>query len=218
MKVGDNMFIGERIAMRRNELGMSQDELAHLVGYKDRSSIAKIESGDRDIRQAKVIAFANALKTSPQWLMGYDDTEDKKQDANAKPLSTHKVRMIPLFESVSAGFGSDAQNRVIDFMPLFIESDTEAASTICVRVCGDSMHPKIEDGDIVQVLKQDTADTGDIVVILDGDEAYVKRFIHSRTGVILESLNPAYPPMKYTKAESNDLRIVGIVKRIIRDV
>lgn len=67
--------IGKRIYDRRTELNMSQEELAALVGYKDRSSIARIESGDRDIRQNKVVAFAKALKTTPQWLMGYDEPE-----------------------------------------------------------------------------------------------------------------------------------------------
>ena len=71
--------IGKRILQKRTELGMSQDELAVKVGYKDRSSIAKIESGDRDIRQRKVVAFANALKTTPQWLMGYDEHETKEK-------------------------------------------------------------------------------------------------------------------------------------------
>jgi repressor LexA len=206
--------IGKKILERRLELGMSQDELAHHVGYKDRSSIAKIESGERDIRQKKVIAFAEALQTTPQWLMGYG-SETKP---NAKKLPNDFIRMIPVFESVSAGFGANAENRVLDFIPLFIQSDTEAANTICVRVCGDSMHPQIQDGDLVQVHKQETAETGDIVVILDGDDAYVKRFIRTPQGITLESFNPNYPPMRFNREESNCLRIVGIVKRIVRDL
>ena len=62
-------------------------------------------------------------------------------------------------------------------------------NTICVRVCGDSMHPQIQDGDLVQVLKQETAENGDIVVIMDGNDAYVKRFIRSNNGITLEALN-----------------------------
>lgn len=66
--------IGERIRQRRIELNMSQEELALKIGYNDRSSIAKIESGERDIRQRKIIDLANALKTTPNWLMGYNVT------------------------------------------------------------------------------------------------------------------------------------------------
>lgn len=214
------MTIGEKIIKRRIELGMSQDELAKKVGYKDRSSIARIESGERDIRQSSVMKFAEALNTTPAWLMDISDSSTPKQktESNAQLLPSEYIRMIPCFESASAGFGTDAQNRIIELIPLYIVNEQEAAETICITVRGDSMHPKIEDGDIVQVHKQDTAETGDIVVILDGDEAFVKRFIHGKNGVILESFNPAYPPMKFTKEESNRLRIVGVVKRIIRNL
>ena len=202
----------ERISNAIKSKGLSYAELEKLTGVS-KSALQRYASGEtKKIPVDAIESIAAATGVTARYLMGWDD------ESNISAVISENIHMVPVFESVSAGFGADAQNRVIEFIPLFIESDTEAASTICVRVCGDSMHPKIEDGDIVQVLKQDTADTGDIVVILDGDEAYVKRFIHSRTGVILESLNPAYPPMKYTKAESNELRIVGIVKRIIRDV
>jgi repressor LexA len=136
---------------------------------------------------------------------------------NAETVSA-ALRMVPVFESVSAGFGAEAENRIIAMLPLYIESDAEAAETICVRVRGDSMHPKIEDGDLVQVHKQETAETGDIVVILDGSEAYVKRFLRTPHGVVLESINPDYAPMRYSREESNALRIVGVVRRIIRDM
>ena len=53
----------ENIRNRREELGMSQQDLADLLGYKSRSTIAKIESGENDIPQSKVMAFAKALKT-----------------------------------------------------------------------------------------------------------------------------------------------------------
>lgn len=214
------MTIGEKIIKRRIELGMSQDELAKKVGYKDRSSIARIESGERDIRQSSVMKFAEALSTTPAWLMDISDSSMPKQktESNAQILPSEYIRMIPCFESASAGFGTDAQNRIIELIPLYIVNEQEAAETICITVRGDSMHPKIEDGDIVQVHKQDIAETGDIVVILDGDEAFVKRFIHGKNGVILESFNPAYPPMKFTKEESNRLRVVGVVKRIIRNL
>lgn len=214
------MTIGEKIIKRRIELGMSQDELAKKVGYKDRSSIARIESGERDIRQSSVMKFAEALNTTPAWLMDISDSSMPKQktESNAQLLPSEYIRMIPCFESASAGFGTDAQNRIIELIPLYIVNEQEAAETICIIVRGDSMHPRIEDGDIVQVHKQDTAETGDIVVILDGDEAFVKRFIHGKNGVILESFNPAYPPMRFTKEESNHLRVVGVVKRIIRNL
>lgn len=57
----------------REEKGMSQEELARLVGFKSRSSINKIEMGVNDITQSKLVAIANALGVSPGELMGSDD-------------------------------------------------------------------------------------------------------------------------------------------------
>lgn len=68
-----DMTIYERIRDLRIKAGMSQDELAHLMGYSDRSMITKIESGKVDISQKKILAFANALHTTTSYLMGLDD-------------------------------------------------------------------------------------------------------------------------------------------------
>lgn len=55
---------------------MSQDTLAELTGYKDRSSIAKIEKGKVDLAESKIREFAKALRVSPQELMGWDEPEE----------------------------------------------------------------------------------------------------------------------------------------------
>ena len=67
------MELYKRIKQRREELGMSQDELAKILGYKSRSTIAKIEKGENDITQSKIVAFAKALKTTPNYLMGWSE-------------------------------------------------------------------------------------------------------------------------------------------------
>lgn len=67
------MELYKRIRSRREELGMSQEELAKRMGYKSRSSINKIEMGENDIPQSKISAFAKALDVDETWLMGYED-------------------------------------------------------------------------------------------------------------------------------------------------
>lgn len=67
------MKINEKIKNRRIELGMSQDELAKRVGYKNRSSINMIESGQTELRQSKILKIAEALSVSPSELMGFND-------------------------------------------------------------------------------------------------------------------------------------------------
>ena len=71
------MEIGDRIKYRRELLGMSQEELAHKVGYKSRSSINKIESDGRGLPQSKIVLFAKALETTPAYLMGWEYVSDE---------------------------------------------------------------------------------------------------------------------------------------------
>jgi len=65
-------ILNERIRERREALGLSQADLAERLGYSDRSTIAKIESGINDITQSKIEAFAQVLHTTPAYLMGWD--------------------------------------------------------------------------------------------------------------------------------------------------
>jgi repressor LexA len=217
MFTGGDFMIGERIKSLRKSKGIFQKDLAEKLEVRQ-STVAMWETNKREPDAETIAKIADALGVTTDMLLRENGVSVTLSESNAQLLPSEYIRMIPCFESVSAGFGTDAQNRIIELIPLYIVNEQEAAETICITVRGDSMHPRIEDGDIVQVHKQDTAETGDIVVILDGDEAFVKRFIHGKNGVILESFNPAYPPMKFTKEESNRLRIVGVVKRIIRNL
>lgn len=69
--------IGQRIKQRRIELGMTQEELAHKMGYASKTTINKIENGINDVTQSKIIAFSKALETSVAYLMGWDDNLNK---------------------------------------------------------------------------------------------------------------------------------------------
>lgn len=71
------MKVGDRIRYRREELEMSQDELARRLGYKSRSSINKIEKEASGLPQTKIVAIANALHTTPAYIMGWTEKEEK---------------------------------------------------------------------------------------------------------------------------------------------
>ena len=76
------MDLDKNIRALREQKKMSQEELARLTGYTSRSSIAKIEKGEVDLTQSKIIAFANALETTPGKLMGLTEA-----DASSKPTT-----------------------------------------------------------------------------------------------------------------------------------
>lgn len=67
------MTIGERIAKRRRDLNMTQEELAHKIGYKSKSTINKIETGINELSQTKIAIFSQALGVSPAYIMGWDE-------------------------------------------------------------------------------------------------------------------------------------------------
>jgi transcriptional regulator with XRE-family HTH domain len=71
------MKIGERIKQRREELELSQEELARRLGYKSRSSINKIENDASGLPQTKIVAIANALRTTPSYIMGWQEEQQK---------------------------------------------------------------------------------------------------------------------------------------------
>ena len=212
------MTFGERIFKVRTEKGLTQSELANRAGYKSRSTIAKIESGERDAPQSMIVALAKALGTTPSYLMGWDDNE-KTIENNTVVLPQDKIRMIPVYESVSAGFGAYADNYVVEYMPLYIFSNEEAKNTMCILVKGDSMFPKIEDGDKIQVLKQDWAENGQVVVaLIDGDNAVVKKIEYTENSIRLISFNPEYIPSEFVGPERDRIRIIGVVKTVIKQL
>lgn len=83
--------IGKRIRAKREELGLTQEELASKLGYKSKTTIAKIENGTNDIVQSKVAEFAKVLGTTPAYLMGWVEFDDycsgKEADENDERLS-----------------------------------------------------------------------------------------------------------------------------------
>lgn len=89
------MELYERIRQRRKELNMTQDELAQKLGYKDRSTIAKIESGLNDLTQSKIFAFANALSTTSNWLMGGNDTPPPTKESGSGAVSDTEAAISP---------------------------------------------------------------------------------------------------------------------------
>lgn len=92
--------IGLRIRNRRQELEMTQDDLALKTGYKTRGAIAKIESGYCSMKQSLILNFAKALDVSPSWLLGENDNDTKVvNDKIQIPLEV----IAPYFDDTETG-------------------------------------------------------------------------------------------------------------------
>lgn len=83
------MTTGERIKERRVELGMTQLELAKKLGYKSKSTINKIELGVQNLKQSKIKAIADALLTTPNYIMGWADADGNPIDEPGKNMNEH---------------------------------------------------------------------------------------------------------------------------------
>lgn len=110
------MDIGQRIKSRREQLGLSQDELAKKIGYKHKSSINKIETGILSLRQSKIAAIAEALETTPSYIMGWSDGSDESQTkTNTDSLPDNAAAVL---DSVRDAFG-DKPAEALDMFTRF---------------------------------------------------------------------------------------------------
>ena len=190
------------IKQLREDKGLSQDELAKKTGYTSRSSIAKIEKGEVDLPRSKIIAFAEALDTTPSYLMGWSDIpnspeNEAKQFDNIFPVS---IKKFPLLGEIACG------------EPIFVNEDresyvlsgTDINADFCLKAKGDSMiGARIFDGDVVFIKETEIVDNGEIAAIVIDDEVLLKRFYYfpDESLLTLQSENPKYPPKNYTNEQ-----------------
>lgn len=196
----------KNIKRRRQQLKMTQTDLALKMGYADKSMIAKIEKGNVDLPQSKILAFANALETTPGELMGWDyETEATETVDNIYKLDKIK---LPMLGKVACG------------EPIFADEDresyimvgTDIGADFCLQCQGDSMiNARIHDGDIVFVKKTDIVENGEIAVVIIDDEATLKRFFYYREQnlVILKPENPKYQDIILTGEQLNQVKVIG---------
>ena len=205
------MTIGERIKAARERKNISQIELAKLIG-SSKQSVYKYENNIiTNIPSNKIEAIAKALSTTPAELMGWE--------TNVTPMPKSNVFMRPLFNSVAAGFGVVADNTIVSYIPTFITTPSEQEQFIWISVQGDSMSPLIDDGSEILVKKQDCVDNGQIgVVLIDGEDAVVKKISYGDDWIELISVNPYYPPRRFEGADVQRVRVLGLVKKVSKNL
>lgn len=216
----ENTTFSERLKKALSAAGMRPSQLAAATGLS-KARISQYMNGIYMPKSQAACLIARALNVSETWLIGEGGPMEKEREGSniSEVVSSGKVYTIPLFESVSAGFGAYAANEIVDHIPTVMKNAYDVDDTIAIRVTGDSMYPKIEDGDIIIVRKQESVDSGDIsVVLLDGDEGLVKVVEYGSSWVELRSLNEEYPVRRFEGAEVQRLRVVGKVKQIIKQL
>ncbi len=189
-----------RIDLLAEEMGKSPNAvyIESGVGKNFKSNLNRANPS-----AGKITMLANYFGVSVDYLLGKTDTKIKKPAG---------VR-IPVLGRVAAGIPIEAITDVDDWeeIPADMAKTGEFAA---LRIRGDSMNPRMEDGDVVIVRIQEDCNSGDIaVVMINGCDATCKRLVKTTDGIRLESFNPAYKPMTFTNQEVLELpvRLFGVV-------
>ena len=197
---------------------ITQAELCKRTGIP-KSAMSQYISGAFRPKQTRTYLIAEALHVNIAWLMGADDISMDSEDNTIIALPSDNIYMRPLYESVAAGFGAPAVNQIISYIPTYINNVSEKDKYIWVRVQGDSMFPKIEDGDKILIRLQDSVDSGQVgVVLIDGEEAVVKKINYDTDYIELISFNPYYPPRRFEGADVQRIRVVGLVREVNKEL
>lgn len=189
-------------------------ELHEKTGISE-SLISKYLSGNAVARQKKISLLSDALNVNPVWLMGYDIPMEK--DIKLNKFGT-PVILLNVLGTVKAGYDGIIQEEIIDKIEVSQEFINSNKEYLALKIKGDSMFPVLFEDDIVLVQKQENFDNGDIVVVLiNGDEATVKKAKKTDTSILLQPLNNNYEPLIFSKEdiEKIPIKIIGIVKRIL---
>ena len=109
--------IGARIMERRQQIGLTQEELAFRMGYKTKSAINKIELGINDVSQSKVVKFADALQTSVAYLMGWE--EEQEQPTELDGLSEKRKALMQFAMEVP----EDKAEMILQVMRTILKND-----------------------------------------------------------------------------------------------
>ena len=196
----------------------------------NKSDISQYCSGKTEPNQDKLFVLGMALNVSEAWLMGFDVSMERIQIQstlsndeygkimhgaihNLEPTGKRTGIKINVLGQVAAGIPIEAIEDIIDTEEI-TEEMARTGNFFGLKIRGDSMEPRMCEGDVVIVRQQDDAESGDIVIAtVNGDAATCKRLRKYRDGIELISNNPSYEPMFFSneEIENKPVKIIGKV-------
>ena len=211
----DNKEIGHRLFDRRTELKLTLQEIADGIGVAS-STIQRYESGNvNKIKLPVINAISRRLGLNPAWVCGKSDIKYDVLPSNAIPVGS--MFPVPVYGEVRAGAGGIAVNEILSYQMIDISIVSNIEECFFLNVKGDSMSPKLEEGDMVLVRQMPSVDSGSIgVVIVDGEEGVVKKIIYGNEYIELHSINPYYPPRIFKGVDVLEIFVVGTVVMSLR--
>lgn len=200
----------ETLKRLRKLRNLTQKELGLRIGCSE-SAISQYESGKRSPDYETLLKMAEELETSANYLL------TGEEDVSFFPpnfLPMPEMRKIPRVGRIACGEPITAEENIEDYDDTPEEWHADF-SLICV---GNSMSPKIEDGDIVAIRRQVQINNGEIAAVRIGDEATLKMVYIHPDYVELRPVNPSYPSIIRRREEMNDIKIEGKAVGLCRNL
>lgn len=199
------MSFAENLRAARERMGLTQQQVAERLDI-NHTTYCGYETGKRKPNPQRIKALAQILNTPADVLL---ETEAYAMNTAPMPAIVGKPRL----GTIACGTPILAEQNIegYDQVPDYVKCDF----TLVCR--GDSMiGARIHDGDVVCIRQQPTVENGQIAAVLvDGDEATLKRFYFNDGVVTLQAENPAYPPKVFTGEDVNKVRVLGLATHFI---
>ena len=167
-----------------------------------KSHLSQYVNGKSNPDNEKIFLLSKVFGVTEAWLLGYDvHRYERIEEAKINEPQTLQGLKIPVLGTVAAGIPISAVEDILDYEEI-PQSWENQGEFFALRIKGDSMQPKMDDGDVVIVRQQSDANSGDTVIVLvNGDDATCKKLQKIENGIMLVSTNPNYLPMFYSNEE-----------------
>ena len=192
------MALHNQIKKFRLANNFTQSSLADKVGVSS-SALAMYERGEREPGVDILLKLSSVFGVDMNVLF------DKKQSPTK----------IPVLGYVAAGIPIETIEDILDYEDLSPDMLKDGSEYFGLKIKGDSMEPKISDGDVVIVRKQEDVDSGQIAIVgVNGEEATCKKVMKQEGGILLQPLNPSFAPVFYTVEQIAEIPIT-ILGRVV---
>lgn len=190
------------LSERRKELGLTQKEVADAVGVAE-ATVSRWESGEiANMRRDRISALAKILKCSADFIMtGNQNVPTVPPGFDPLPEMT----TVPLVGRIACGQPITAEENLEGYVS--IPAEWHATFTLLCE--GDSMEPRIKDGDLVAIRSQPQVENGEIAAVRIDCEATLKHVYLYPDKIVLQPENPNYAPIVKIGEEMNDVTIEG---------
>ena len=197
---------------------MTQKDLCEKIGISQ-NAFTNWKNGNNKSYIKHLPEIADALDVSVDYLLGKEENKVESDKVGLKVVPMEEQAMRPIIGMASAGSGVLAQEQILGWESVDIKYNTN--EYFYLQISGDSMAPKIDDGDLVLVHRQDEVSSGDVAVVLVTDhdeeaEGFVKKVEIDGDSVTLVSFNPYYPPRVFSGKSIQQLSFVGKVVELKR--